>query len=97
MKTWLIYVHTAPDGRRYVGQSTLSMEERWAQHLDKAGGSQVSACKFTNALRRFPPEAWTHEVVAMCSSQFDANKAERHWIKRLNTGHPHGFNLQPGG
>ena len=97
MKTWLIYVHTAPDGRRYVGQSTLSMEERWAQHVRKAEGSKPSNCKFTNALRRFPPHTWTHEVVAMYTSQFDTDKAERLWIAKLNTRHPHGFNLQTGG
>ncbi len=97
MKTWIIYVHVAPDGRRYVGQTRLSMEARWAQHVRKAEGSQVSACVFTMALRRFPPDLWTHEVLAVCRSQFDANKAERLWIKKLGTVHPHGFNLQPGG
>jgi predicted GIY-YIG superfamily endonuclease len=97
MKTWIIYVHTAPDGRRYVGQTQLSMERRWAQHVDKAGGSRVSTCIFTMALRRFPPETWTHEVVAICTMKFDANKAEKLWIKKLNTLHPHGLNLLTGG
>jgi hypothetical protein len=97
---WTIYCHQLGDGRRYVGQTKLSMAARWSGHVTKAmaNSAVASANPFTNAIRVYGAKAFSHEELGFCISQREADKAEARWIEKFNTTDPRfGFNLQTGG
>ncbi len=95
---WVIYCHTAPDGRRYVGQTKKTMMSRWAAHVREARSPKWGSSAFIGAIRRFGPKAFKHEQLEVCFSIFDANKAEAKWIERFDTcDRTKGFNTQTGG
>ncbi|HXB28121.1 MAG TPA: GIY-YIG nuclease family protein [Gemmatimonadaceae bacterium] len=97
-RVWTIYCHTSPSGKRYVGQTRKTMEQRWNEHVS------VSRCPsrrrlytvFHAAIRKYGPEAFQHEVLAVSGTREEANAVEADWIKRLNTLLPHGYNVDPG-
>jgi hypothetical protein len=97
---WTIYCHTHVDsGFRYVGQTTTSWQRRWKTHLQNARrpGSNGRSY-FANAIRLYGGTAFTCEVLATCTSQEEADAAERSWIARFNSNDRRaGFNIMPGG
>lgn len=51
-----------------------------------------------NAIRKYGPDAFSHEVLEVCDSLESANAAEARWIAHFETCDPaKGFNLQKGG
>jgi len=96
---WTIYCHTlVTDGRRYVGITSQTMERRWASHVTKAKYSKNGRWHFPNAIRKYGPQAFSHEVLEVCHSLEVANLAEECWIEIFETRDPSkGFNLAKGG
>ena len=84
-----IYVitHTAT-GRKYVGQS-LNVDARTASYK-YSGHAEIGRAIKTHGL-----DAFTIEVVERVSNEQLLNERELHWIRKLNTVMPHGFNCQP--
>jgi group I intron endonuclease len=98
-RIWTIYCHTCTvTGKKYVGQTTKTMRERWYGHT-----SSARLCKrrrrtpFQNAIRKYGPEAFLHEVLESVGSERAANEAEARWVAALNTRVPYGYNLDSGG
>lgn len=97
---WTVYCHIHREsGRRYVGVTKKTWRQRWNQHvytssrLAKKGWSH-----FANAIRKYGPEAFDHEVLEVCSSLEEANDRERYWIGLYDTRNPvRGFNIKKGG
>jgi group I intron endonuclease len=91
---FVIYCHTCiPSGKKYVGQTKLTLEARWRQHV-----SGHSKCRvFCAAIRKYGPDVFDHEVLEECTTQESANAAEAKWIAALNTVAPNGYNLDGGG
>lgn len=97
---WTVYCHIHREsGRRYVGVTKKTWRQRWNQHvytstrLAKKGWSH-----FANAIRKYRPEAFDHEVLEVCSSLEEANAAEQRWIDLYDTRNPvRGFNIKKGG
>lgn len=80
---YVIYCHTCiPTGKKYVGQTRLTMEHRWAQHLTSARAR--STTHFHAAIRKYGPEAFSHEVLDEVEGQEAANAAEVEWIAKLD-------------
>ncbi len=96
---WTIYCHThVESGRRYVGLTSQTMERRWASHVTKAKSSRGGRWHFPNAIRRYGPEAFSHEVLEVCHDLEVANLAEESWIELFDTRNPEkGFNIAKGG
>ena len=96
---WTIYCHThAATGRRYIGQTKLSWQRRWKGHLANARRSLDGYAHFGNALRKYGADAFSHEVLESCSTQDEADVAERRWIAEFDTTNRDlGFNRKPGG
>lgn len=94
---WTIYCHVHREsGRRYVGLTKRTWQERWRGHL--YGARRGVTTHFANAIRKYGPEAFDHEVLQVCSTLEEANEREQHWITHFNTRNPlYGFNLTPGG
>ena len=93
---WLIYCHTHSETqRRYIGQTSQSLERRWSQHC-----SQVPHLKshFANAIRKYGKAAFEHTVIQVCFSKEQADAAEKFAIWFFCTRDlDFGFNIAVGG
>jgi group I intron endonuclease len=98
MKRWTIYCHTHTEtDRKYVGVTSQTMEKRWKNHIHAAMKSK-GRWHFSNAIRKYGPEAFESKVIEVWDTLEKANEREKYWIKRLDTRNPEkGFNLAPGG
>src|ERR1022692_2861177 len=96
---WTIYCHTlVSDGRRYVGQTKNSWQRRWRSHVVAALRAVDGYGHFANAIRKHGSEAFSHEVLEVCSTQQVADLAERCWIALFDTtNRALGFNRTLGG
>lgn len=79
------------NGKRYVGQTTRSLDARLKEHCSSlATGVDPSIAAF--GIRNFKAE-----ILQTCHSREELDQAERHWIAKLNTLQPNGYNRAPGG
>lgn len=98
MTRWTIYCHTSPSGKQYIGQTKLTMEERWALHLTDASRRGKGRCEaLRRAVHKHGADAFTHEILDVVTTQVGANIAERLWIEKRGTLAPGGYNLTTGG
>lgn len=99
---YTIYVHTCRlNGKRYVGWTSLSIEERWQEHIGDTRRESSAHRLFKQALVKYGVIEWDHEVLETCSSEIEAQLAESKWIASLKTnalreGHV-GYNMTDGG
>ena len=93
-----IYCHTNKvNGKRYVGQTIDTMEERWKEHVS-AAKQHRGAPLFGAAIRKYGSDAFDHEVLeVLITTQQEADVAETEWVKRKESRAPGGYNLAAGG
>lgn len=98
-KRWTVYCHIHREsGRRYVGLTSKTMLARWNDHVYKAKSAKGGRWHFPNAIRKYGKDAFSHEVLEVCSSLEEANERESFWIWTYDTRNPlRGFNLALGG
>jgi|WetSurMetagenome_2_1015567.scaffolds.fasta_scaffold56958_4 hypothetical protein len=97
---FIIYCHIhIESGRRYIGLTKKTMMQRWNQHIYSANSRpEGKRSHFWAAIRKFGPQAFSHEVLEICETLEEANLAEAKWIDHFNSRDPQfGFNLAPGG
>lgn len=95
---WTIYCHIHHEsGRRYVGLTKRTWQERWRGHVHGALGKRVNT-HFAAAIRKYGKDAFSHEILQYCYTLEEANEREQYWISHFDTRNPlRGFNLAPGG
>lgn len=92
-KTWYIYCHTAPNGKRYIGQTCRKPTVRWAN-----GKGYENNEYFTRAINAYGWDNFEHTVLCTVSSKENANFLEQWFIEKYDTfNRDHGFNLTKGG
>ena len=96
---WTIYCHTHVDsGRKYIGLTKNSWQNRWKKHIYAAKSSKDGRWHFPNAIRKYGKDAFSHEVLEICDTLEKANIAEIKWINHFKTRDlQFGFNLAIGG
>jgi len=97
---WTVYCHThVATGRRYIGLTKLTMMKRWNQHLRDSRLKVGKGCRHLwNAIRAYGKDAFSHEVLEICTNLEVANLAEKCWIELHDTRNSKkGFNLMRGG
>lgn len=88
---FLIYKHTAPNGKAYIGQ-TNNLHRRNTVHKNTAG------CRaFAAAIKKYGWESFAHEVLVDGLTLEEANRLEPELIANHNTMSPNGYNLRSGG
>ncbi len=91
--THIIYKHTAPDGRIYIGMTKQGLEGR-----AKGGYGYRSTPQFFDAIQNFGWGTFTHEVLETGLDRISAKKAERKYISLFESNKPDkGFNVDAGG
>lgn len=92
MKTYCVYCHTSPSGKKYVGIS-CDPEKRW-----NSGRGYAKNYRFHRAIRKYGWNSFSHVVIADNLSVEDASKLERSLIEEGHlTDYKYGYNLRDGG
>lgn len=96
----IIYLVThKKTGRKYVGQTKeVSAAHRWQKHIEEVGKpSRKGLRPLIKAIQEFGPDAFRCEQIDDAASLAELNEKERHWISKLGTLVPNGFNATRGG
>ncbi len=93
MKLFCVYMHTAPNGKKYVGITTQKPNRRW--HF---GSGYRHNEYFYRAIKKYGWNNFKHEVLFDNLSQKEAEKKEIELIKKYNlTNRNKGYNIHSGG
>jgi group I intron endonuclease len=89
---YLIYKHTSPSGKSYIGLTkNLTIRNR----VHKLPSSKCFA--FSAAIKKYGWELFTTEILSNQLTLKEANVLEAQFIIKYNTLAPHGYNLRAGG
>lgn len=87
-----IYIHVAPNGKKYVGQTCQQLERRW-----RNGNGYVKNQYFYRAITKYGWDNFKHIVIAECETLEDANYIESKLVELLRTDNPEfGYNITGG-
>lgn len=87
---WTVYMHTCPNGKKYVGITSIDPEKRW----NKGNGyySQI----FYNAVKKYGWGNIKHEIIDVVETVEEAVQLEAEYIAKYNTtSRWHGYNVSP--
>lgn len=90
-KIWKIYKHTAPNGKAYIGKTSMSLEKRFQK-----GRAYKQCIYFEPAIKEFGWDNFKHEVLLTVGTKEMAKKAEEAMIIGYNTLWPNGYNCMKG-
>lgn len=80
-KTYSVYKITAPDGRFYIGYTSMSLNERWRHHKQRAFNGEAPKHPFYNAIREHDIESFQIETLATTHDRIAAMELEQAYIK----------------
>lgn len=86
-------MYTAPNGKRYIGQTWDEQKRRW-DHRSVSGKDSL----FHRAIRKYGKDEFIYEILhSGIGSQEELSRLECAEIAKFNTIAPHGYNLTTGG
>ncbi|MGZ8261408.1 MAG: hypothetical protein ACXWTU_00425 [Methylotenera sp.] len=91
MRTYQIYIHTAPDGRSYIGQTCNRPKRDYAHKTNKR------ITPFTTAIELYGWDSFNHETIISGLTKVEADEMEMVLIAERKTLYPNGLNLHQGG
>lgn len=100
---YCIYMHTSPNGKKYIGQTRSQPEERWgkngSRYLKKhKDNSRYQQPAFAYAILKYGWDNFNHEIIANNLTKEEADNFEKLLIAKLNTmDSRYGYNLREGG
>ena len=90
MRGFVYLVTNKLDGKKYVGQTTRTLEQRFAEH-------SKADTLLGKAIRTDGAENFSIEVLATCETQEELDEQERFFIAKLDCKFPNGYNTMNGG
>ena len=95
-KKWLVYKHTSPSNRSYIGITGKSNpNQRWGKNGNNYLKSKCHK-KFNKAINKYGWENFTHEVLERELDYQKARSLEKYYIKLYNS-YNRGYNMTLGG
>jgi len=93
-----IYKHTnTVTGKSYIGYTSLTMEERWKQHINNANSYKTTFThKLWNSLRKYGSDCWNHKNLDFTFNEQEAKQKEIAYIQEYNS-FEKGYNSTIGG
>ena len=88
----LIYAIECTDGRRYVGATTRSLVRRWSAHRSQLKTGTHENAPLLRAWRKLGAASFSIRLLERVPGRL-ANTREKHWMDRLDSWCPRGFNL----
>ena len=93
MKRYIVYKHTSPSGKSYIGITCQPPSERW-----RHGEGYADNPYFYEAIKKYGWDAFTHEILLDSLTQEAAEEAEIRLIREYRSAErEHGYNIAPGG
>lgn len=94
-EAYTVYMHTTPNGKRYIGITAQTVERRWQNGYGYAyGGNDY----FFNAIRKYGWDNIKHEILFEGLTKYEAEEKEIELIAKYNTtSREHGYNHETGG
>ena len=83
------------NGKEYIGQTSLSIQERFKQHIHDASKEYYNNRPLYNAINKYGVENFIIEKLEECSPQ-EVNQKEIEYINKFNT-YSNGYNATLGG
>lgn len=91
-KNYIVYKHTSPSGKVYIGITCRTVEERWGS----TGYNYHDSKKFYNAILKYGWDNFTHEIILEEVSESEAKYAEKYLIRWYKI-HNISYNITDGG
>ena len=92
-RIWTVYMHTVPNGKRYIGITSKKPEDRWGKD-----GSGYEKQMFMNAINKYGWDNIEHKILFTNLTHVEANCKEKFLIKYYNTtDRNYGYNRSYGG
>ncbi|MBQ1569735.1 MAG: GIY-YIG nuclease family protein [Clostridiales bacterium] len=90
---YCVYMHTFPNGKRYIGQTKQKPEKRFGN------GNNYKGCKYIySAIQKYGWDNVKHEILVSGLSQKDADYYEKYYIALYKSNdRRYGYNLRTGG
>ena len=86
------------NGQIYIGQTTLSLEQRKYKHEQESRSKYRKTVKFHNALLKYGFSNFTWEILRKCNSQEELDYFEKYYIQLYDSCNRNkGYNLKYGG
>lgn len=92
MGNYYLYKHTSPSGKVYIGITNQKPERRW--RTDGRGYRQNE--KFTNAIKKYGWDNFSHEIIAEGLELEEAQRKEKELIQKYES-YRNGYNKSLGG
>lgn len=97
MKTGSIYIITnSINDKVYIGQTTLSVEDRWKAHLKPSTSKRKSSYKLYKAMNKYGKENFNCEILETNIPVDELNDKEIYYIEKYDS-YYHGYNSTKGG
>ena len=92
--TYTVYMHTDPDGKKYIGITKRDVKDRWNNGFGYASNKDL---RFFDAIRKFGWDNIKHEIIASDLSKEKAIETEAELIPKYKTTNPEfGYNIADG-
>ena len=91
--TWVVYKHTAPNGKSYIGITHQKTKYRWG----KDGNGYKQNPLIWKAIQKYGWNNFTHEILESSLTEQEAFEKEQYYIQKYNSYVPNGYNLSLGG
>ena len=97
MKGIIYCIENLENGKKYIGQTTRDLVERFREHCGNSGTS-VSP-KLKNAIKKYGKDCFSVDEIWSSTecTQIELDTIEIEFIKEIGTLHPNGYNLTLGG
>ena len=92
-KTYTVYMHTTPDGKVYIGATSLSVNTRWQK-----GKNYKSSRRFDEAIQKYGWDNIKHDILFDGLTKDEAYTKETELIKQYKSNNiDYGYNIESGG
>ena len=93
MQRYTVYKHTAPNGKVYIGITSMKPEKRW-----NSGYGYKRQPYFMNAIRKYGWDNFKHEILFVGLDKEEAEHKEIELIAQCRSDEKaHGYNVENGG
>lgn len=91
---FVIYLIISPSDKKYVGQTSRGIYQRWKEHCYNKG----TECPILRkAINKYGSENFVIKQLERTNNKVKANNLEEFYIKKLNTLVPYGYNMSEKG
>ena len=92
-KKFLVYKHTSPVGKIYIGQTCQAINKRF-----RNGEGYVGSSHFYCAIQKYGWNNFSHEIISDNLTKSEADWLEIYMIEYYNSNNPeYGYNMANGG